>query len=226
MPWIGDPKTEEQYIKNNDHHYVFAHTNIVGFNYDNGKAIHKGMDATKIPGIKKLFSGHIHKRQEFQQYIYIGSPYQTKRSDIGNEKGVYIFNPDKNEHKFFPNNKAPVFQKIRLEDILELTLDEAVKLLNNNYTDIIVPNKYIHLFNLTKFIDLLKDCNYKKIETAGERSSIEEELSREGTDIDIKDILTLLEMSIDDLELQMETLVKLKLLNKEYYKKASNEEVN
>ena len=81
------------------------------------------------------------------------------------------------------------------------------------------------MFNLTKFIDLLKDCHYKKIETAGERSLIEEELSDTGAEIDIKDILTLLEISIDDLELQMETLVKLKLLNKEYYKKASNEEI-
>jgi len=41
---------------------------------------------------------------------------------------------------------------------------------------------------------------------------------------EIKDVISLLEKSIDDLGHQMEFLVKLKLLNREYYDKASKEE--
>lgn len=223
MPWVGDMTMEEEYVKQNSQDYVFAHANIAGFRYDNGRQIHKGADFTKIKGIKRLISGHIHKRQEYQQYLYMGSPYSTKRSDIGNKKGVYYFDPDKNKVHFTENTFSPIFQKIRLEDILEFTLTQAIKLFHNNYSDIIVPDKYIHLFNLTKFVDILENCEYKKIETASEAMLIEEGLSEIMEGVDIKDILTLMEMSIDDLEHQIEVLVRLKVLNKEYYQKASKE---
>jgi len=226
LPWIGDQEQEENYVKDNDLDYVFAHTNIAGFKYDNNRHIHKGARFTDIKGIKKLFSGHIHKRQEFQQFIYVGSPYHTKRSDISNQKGVYIFSPDTNKHVFTPNTFSPVFLRIPLDTILELTLREAEKVFHNNYSDIIVPDKYIHLFNLTKFIDLLEDCDYKKIETVGERIKIDDELNELAEGLDIKDILTLLEMSIDELAHQMEVLVKLKVLNKKYYERASKEEAD
>lgn len=226
LPWVGDEKMEEQYVKQNSHNYVFAHTNIAGFRYDNGRQIHKGANFTNIAGIKRLFSGHIHKRQEYQQYIYIGSPYSTKRSDIGNPKGVFYFNPESNKIDFTPNAYSPIFQKVLLENILELTLDQTNKIFNNNYSDIIVADKHINLFNLTKFIDILDECKYKKIETVGEMKKLDDELSElmEGTDI--KDILTLLENSIDDLQHQMEVLIKLKVLNKKYYELASKEDIN
>jgi len=225
LPWVGDEKLEEEYVKQNDFNYVFAHTNIAGFKYDNGRHIHKGANLTNIKGIKRLFSGHIHKRQEYQQYTYIGSPYSTKRSDIGNSKGVYYFNPKTNRTKFTENAFSPIFQKVRLEDILDLTLDQTVKVFNNNYSDIIVPDKHIHLFNLTKFVDLLENCKYKQIQTVGEMMKLEEELSQVMEGVDIKDILALLEMSIDDLQHQMEVLVRLKVLNKQYYEKASKDEI-
>lgn len=223
MPWVGDPKIESEYLKTNKFDYAFAHTNITGFKLDNNRRINKGVDVEVLTNVKKLFSGHIHKRQSFQNYFYIGSPFHTKRSDINNQKGVYLFDPKNNKEFFTPNNFSPVYQKIPLETIMELTLSQASKLFENNYSDIIVPDKYIHLFNLTKFIDLLDDCLYKKIETTAEKFKIDDELAELGEGIDIKDILTLLELSIDDLAHQMKVLIKLKILNKKYYEKASNE---
>jgi len=225
LPWVGDEKMEESYVTKNEHNYVFAHTNIAGFNYDNGRQIHKGAKFTNIEGIKRLFSGHIHKRQEYQQYIYIGSPYSTKRSDIGNKKGVYKFNPSNNKVKFTENTFSPIFQKVLLETILDIKLEDAIKIFDNNYTDIIVPDKHIHLFNLTKFIDLLEDCKYKLIQTTGERKMLGDDLTEMVEGVDIKDILTLLENSIEDLQHQAEVLIKLKLLNKTYYDLASKEDL-
>jgi DNA repair exonuclease SbcCD nuclease subunit len=225
MPWVGNQEQEENYLKSNHYDFAFAHTDIAGFQYDNNRVISKGVNLNKIKGIKRLFSGHIHKRQELQHYVYIGSPYQTKRSDIGNNKGVYVFNPATNRVKFTPNKLSSVFQRILLEDILELPLKKAKEIFNNNYSDIIVPDKYIHLFNLTKFIDLLDDCKYKKIETVGDRKRLEGELSELAEGVDIRDILTLLEMSIDDMGHQMEVLVKLKVMNKKYYE-AANKDFN
>jgi len=226
LPWIGNRNDEESYVRANKFDYIFSHSNINGFKYDNGKEIRiGGTDFLKFKTIKRLFSGHIHRRQEQGNFIYIGSPYHTKRSDINNVKGVYLFNPKNNTYEFEENNYSPIFQKILLNEILEVTLEETIKILDNNYTDIIVSDKYIHLFNLTKFIDILKDCNYKKIETVGERTKIDDELTDvlEGTDI--RDILSLLELNIDDLGHKMEVLVKLKLLNRKYYEKASKEDI-
>jgi len=226
LPWIGSVETEEAYVRANKTEYIFAHTEITGFKYDNGKDIRNSIDFMKFKGIKKIFSGHIHKRQEMQNIIYLGSPYHTKRSDIGNTKGIYLFNPSDNSFEFTLNDFSPIFQRIIMEAIMELTLEETSKLLNNNYTDIIVPDKFMHLFNLTKFIDILKDCKYKKIETANERKKFDDDLSNVLEGIDIRDILTLLEMSVDDLGHQMEVLVKLKLLNKKYYERASKESID
>jgi len=227
LPWIGNNIEEENYVKANNVDYVFAHTDIIGFKYDNGKIIIKGSDLTSTnKNIKRIFSGHIHKRQELDKTIYIGSPYHTKRSDIGNQKGIYIFNANENTYEFIPNNLSPLFQRIKLEDLMEWPLSYVNSILANNYTDIIVPDKYIHLFNLTKFIELLKDCPYKKIETVGEKVKIDDEFVGIIDGEDIKDILTLLEMSIDDLGLSTEMLIKLKMLNKQYYEKSSKNQDN
>jgi DNA repair exonuclease SbcCD nuclease subunit len=227
LPWIGNRETEENYVRTNKFDYVFTHSDINGFKYDNGREIRtSGTNFLKFRSIKKLFSGHIHKRQEIGNFIYIGSPYHTKRSDIGNEKGVYIFDPSIDSYDFKINNFSPAFQRVTLDAILELSLRETIKLLENNYTDIIVPDKYVHLFNLTKFIDILKDCKYKKIETANERKKIDDDLTNILDGVDIRDILTLLEMSIDDLGHQIEIIVKLKLMNRRYYEKASKEDID
>jgi len=66
---------------------------------------------------------------------------------------------------------------------------------------------------------LLEDCKYKKIETIGEGRVIDNAVTI-ADKIDIKDILSLIELAIEELGLNMETLVKLKLLNRDYYEKA------
>ena len=224
IPWIGNSEKEELVAKANPADYIFAHADISGLHYDNGRQILKGARLRGIKGVKKLFSGHVHKRQEHKDAMYIGSPYSTKRSDIGNKKGFYVFDPQNNKTEFITNKTSPVFQRILLEDLMEWTLERAHKILENNYTDIIVPDKYIHLFNLTRFTELLEGCNYKKVETIGEKKKLDETFGELLDGEEIKDIISLLEGSIDNLGHTMEMLVRLKLLNKEYYDKAAKEE--
>jgi hypothetical protein len=222
LPWIGDKEEEERYALTNARsaQYIFAHTDLAGFKYDNGRVIIKGVNLKDINSYKKIISGHIHKRQQLDNLYYIGSPYHTKRSDINNKKCVYIFDPNNDNLTSEENTITPIFQRIHLEDLMEWNLSYVCSLLTNNYTDIIVPDKYIHRFNLTKFIELLKDCNYKKIEVIGEKIKLDDDVGMiEGENI--KDILTLLEMSLNDLKISDEILTKLKLLNKQYYERAS-----
>jgi len=225
LPWIGNGEKEEAYAKANKADYIFAHTDIAGFKYDNGFSIKKGARLQKLPGVKRLYSGHIHKRQEHRGSFYIGSPYPTKRSDIGNKKGVYMIDTETDAQEFILNTISPIFQRIDLEELMEMSLERAYKILENNYTDIIVPDKYIQLFNLTKFIDLLGGCAYKKIETRGEKNKLDESFGEILDGEEIKDIITLLENNIDLLEYNMEMIIKLKLLNREYYEKAKSSQI-
>ncbi|NJO91949.1 MAG: hypothetical protein HC831_25495 [Chloroflexia bacterium] len=227
MPWVGDKEKEEKYSEANNADYIFAHTDISGFRYDNGSRIVKGANILDTDRFKRIFSGHVHKRQEIfgGKGIYIGSPYHTKRSDIGNEKGVYVFEPDENSLVFVENNLTSIFQRLALTDLLELSLDDVHEKLENNYTDIIVPDKYIQLFNLTKFIDLLKGCKYKRVEARSEKAKFDESLDGIIEGEEIKDIFTLLEMGIEDLLQSMETITMLKVMNKEYYQLANADEI-
>jgi DNA repair exonuclease SbcCD nuclease subunit len=223
LPWIGNPEKEEMFGKSNPCDFIFAHADIMGLKYDNGRQITRGSKLRGIKGVKKVISGHVHKRQELRDSLYLGSPYSTKRSDIGNKKGYYTFYPQENKIEFITNKTSPIFQRILLEDLIEWTLEKAHKILENNYTDIIVPDKYIHLFNLTRFTELLEGCAYKKVETVGEKKKLDDTFGELMDGEEIKDIISLLEKSIDDLGHQMEFLVKLKLLNREYYEKAQKE---
>jgi len=220
LPWVGNVKKEELYAKHNKADYIFAHTDLMGFKLDNGLNINNGADLKNAAEAKRVFSGHIHKRQENGDCVYLGSPYSTKRSDIGNKKGFYIFKPNQNTYEFIPNNFSPIFQKVLLETLLELTLEQTSYILENNYTDIIVPNKYINLFNLTNFVSILEGCKYKKLEATGENSKLEDNLDNL-EETNIKDIITLLEFNIDNLELQSEMKENLKVLNRKYYEKAT-----
>lgn len=224
MPWVGDSNEEEEIAKNNPADYIFAHTDVHGFKYDNGMQIVRGTNLLDLK-FKRVISGHIHKRQEIREGrgIYIGSPYHTKRSDIGNNKGVYIFHPNDNRMEFFENTLSSIYQRVRLEDLMESTLGEVKKLLENNYTDIIVPDRFVHLFNLTRFIDLIKGCEYMAIETKGEKVKIEDSLSGFMEGENIKDILTLLENSLEDTFHSPATVEVLKERNRGYYVQASDE---
>ena len=101
------------------------HTEIAGANYDNGQKIINGVNLT-LSNAKKIYSGHIHKRQELKRCTYIGCPYQITRGDSGNNKGLYIL--DLNDNKtftetFIENDFSPKFIKLRAKELINDNID-------------------------------------------------------------------------------------------------------
>lgn len=223
IPWIGDKETEESIVNSNNADYVFMHTNLDGFKYDNGREITNGVNISN-KNIKRVFSGHIHKRQENKKFIYIGSPYHTKRSDINNIKGAYILDTINNKILFTINNYSPIFQRIYLSNILDKTVEEISAILNNNYSDIIIPANLINLFNITKFNELFKDTAFKKIEADIERKNTNEIDTLVETE-NIKDILTLINDNINMLNASDEIKNSLKEKNQYYYELANKNDI-
>lgn len=174
LPHLGDVEKETRVVKDFCNEFkehfskeypglVFAHTDIAGLKYDNNKNINTGLQVnSKVP--LKIYSGHIHKRQDTSKVVYVGSPYHLRRSDIGNEKGVYriFFNDFKT--KFYKNNHSPEFKRVFYDAIIDLPLKTIKKLLHNNYIDIIINESDLNDLNVNDLFQSLEYCQAKKIE--------------------------------------------------------------
>lgn len=166
VPWVGDAKEETKILtRNKNVDFYILHSDIAGFKYDNGRQIVNGVNISTIEG-KKIYSGHIHKRQSTDVATYIGSPYHLKRSDIGNTKGIYsvVITPDGVKEEFVENTYSPKYLKVPLEDILDYTLDKVKNIVYNNYVDIIIKRKWKNDISMSKLMEAMDYCKPRKIE--------------------------------------------------------------
>lgn len=192
VPWMGDHKAETELLgKFKDEDFVVMHTDIAGLAFDNGREILDGAN----PNVMKkglIISGHIHKRQESKKVIYLGTPYQLRRSDIGNIKGIYslIFNNDSHKMEFIENTYSPKFLRLNLLDILDKTFEEIKNIVHNNYVDIIIKKRWMNDINVSKLIEVMDECGTKKIEIILDKNDeeIKDSSIEHSGDISIKDI--------------------------------------
>lgn len=222
LPYSEDYDVELETINKSKCDYLFAHADIMGMKLDNGMDVKKGLNLSKS-NLKMVLSGHIHKRQLKNKVVYIGSPYQTKRSDMGDEKGVYLFNANANSLEFFPNTVSPIFIDVRLESIMNLTVEETKDIMRNNYVNIVIPKVYVNSFNISTFISAIDGCAYKRVE-----SEVEKVISENNT-ISFDDVANLsvfdiiVKRIIENTECE-EDREKLLELNEKYYKLANSVE--
>ena len=162
LPWVTDPaKTASIISESPNAKYLFAHLEINGMTYDNGMKIENGVNMETLKQFTRVYSGHIHKRDDNGFILYVGSPYQMERSDIGNQKGLYILsvNDDVFDEVFVPNNMSPVFSKYDMYDILNMQACDIAGILNNNYIDILTDRMLAAKMNFVSFSDMLKENN-------------------------------------------------------------------
>lgn len=224
VPWVGNAKTENEIIKKCSVDIIIMHTDINGGVYDNGKPITGGVN-TNLTNAKKIYSGHIHKRQDDKKRTYIGSPYQINRSDIGNDKGLYYLTLTDNNFKedFIINDYSPKFIKRNIFQLTELTYDDLFVLLNNNYVDIVIESKYLKDISIARLMNGLKDFTYKKVEIIVDKSDEEMHFNDVNFDANIS-IDRYIENHIKELEgISDENKNDLLELNAEYIKQYMNE---
>lgn len=175
--WVGDFKEENRIIAENKdkYDYLVFHTELSGMTYDNNRPIVGGLNMDIADDNCRILSGHIHKRQESKKGIYFGSPYHLTRSDIGNTKGIYIYNikDGKAERMFVENKLSPEFTSARFSDYgRDPNLWEDVAF--GNYIDITFTEKETDVVNVNKFIEELnKMWSPRKIEIRIEREKID-----------------------------------------------------
>lgn len=221
IPYTGIYSKETEAVSKSNEDYIFLHTEVLGAIFDSGKPIKDGAVTTASPA-KRIFSGHIHKRQELGKFTYIGSPYHLRRSDVGDLKGIYILNIDDDTLEFVPNRYSPIFQAVTLQSLLTMTLSEFKSYITNNYTDIIVPRDKAGDIEPYELLALLDRATYKDV-----KFSIEKGLKMTDEGLPIEDempISSLEEVSykyIDELDLPKEEKEHLVDLMRGYFNVAN-----
>lgn len=224
IPYLGDCNDENKELVKFDKRadYAFMHTDISKMKFDNGMTIVGAVDAEKFAG--KVISGHIHKRQETDKVVYVGSPYQMSRGDIDNQKGIYKLVLSTGEMVFTPNDYSPIFQKIDITKFLNFTDKERMVTLKNNYTDIVIDEVNIDKYKMGDVYEILNSCQAKRaqIQVIKSKTNIQvDENSEEHTELSMEELINSAIEQLADVDDEFKG--KLKVMSAEYLKNAQSE---
>ncbi len=167
LPWIDSTdKFRENISKYRSADFVVCHADIKGAKLSKTTKLDHGVEYSELNNYKRVYSGHIHIRQDRDNVLYVGTPYQMDRGDIGNSKGFYVLELNGSEvsERFIENNSSPRFIKYNIHDLLELSLNEIKSIFNNNFIDVYIDHDFAKAFPITRFIELVKDCGHRSLE--------------------------------------------------------------
>lgn len=168
LPWIEDEvkitKEVTSYVNRAD--YIICHADIKNFKLNKWVKLHSGLDVKLLDKFKRVWSGHIHIHQRNGNVLYTGTPYELDRGDRNNPKGFYVLDLTEQEltETFYENEFSPRFIKVDAFDLLNMKLDKIQEMFNNNYVDIMMRVDKAQTFPVTRFMDIVENFKYRKIE--------------------------------------------------------------
>jgi hypothetical protein len=88
------------------------------------------------------------------------------RGDRDNTKGFYelLLTDSGITETFIENTASPVYKKFEIFEVLEWPLAKVMKEFENSFVDIMINTKFVNNFPVTRFLELLSKCSYRKIE--------------------------------------------------------------
>jgi len=168
LPWVDDSIRLAGIIEDyrDTTEYIICHADVKGLTLNKWAKVEYGIELSALSTFKKVFSGHIHIRQEKANLLYTGTPYQMDRGDRDNQKGHYVLDVSGQQitEEFLPNTKSPVFLKLDIFNVLEMTQAEVDKLFKNNFVDIMISVNFVSRLSVTNFLEKVQTCGYRKIE--------------------------------------------------------------
>jgi len=220
IPFLGDCVKENEYLTeySSKAKYALMHTELTKMRLDNGRPITNGANPEVFKG--KIFSGHIHRRQESNNAIYVGSPYHLDKGDVGDVKGLYLLKVETGELTFKENNYSPIYHKIDMDKFIQLNEDERLKFLNNNYNIIVIQEEDVPKYKKTYDFNNLgagstaKETKYSLVKKT---QTMTAEIDN---DYKEKTICELLYDSIGQLDIEDDAKKRLCQLSDSYYNEA------
>ena len=96
---------------------LFGHLEVEGFYYNpNKKVDSKTFTSGMFDQYKLVVSGHLHHKQNKDNFLFVGSPYPTNKGEGGKENYFAVVDLDNLTYDLIPYNKGPDFLEIKIED--------------------------------------------------------------------------------------------------------------
>lgn len=108
---------------------MYCHQEFQGAMFESGAYAPHGVDPTTLPSNLKFRVGHFHKKQSFGNIKYLGTPRHLTKSDIGEQKGIHIYDTDSDKDIFIPTPEEVC------ESLKFVTIKEGDKLPDINFTN-------------------------------------------------------------------------------------------
>lgn len=97
-------------------HFEFQGFYLTGYN----TKLEHGPSHTHFKQVKKIFSGHFHKRQAADNVCYIGNTFPMDFGDLNDyERGYATYDLENDCVEFYDWNNAPSYNKIKISEILD-----------------------------------------------------------------------------------------------------------
>lgn len=208
MPWVHGKNNEQEILaKYSGNDLLFCHSDLNGCRtqINPTRPTNRNiLDIDDFNGFKRVYSGHIHIVQTINHFTFVGSPYHLDRNDVGNTKGVFVYDTKKDKDIFIPNDYSPEFKKVKI--VKETDLNKLKKLLNtNHFIDVEISNNLL-VNNPQLRLEFDKLTNKYKIENLYFIDDVvKEEKEKKKVNTNQKSIKELSHEWIDNLKINDET---------------------
>lgn len=96
-------ETCKEIYAQNPNSIILAHQTIDGSKYESGMPAIGGIVGSLLPN-KMFIQGHVHTKQSFDRFFYVGSPRALTFSDVNQDKGIHIFDDETLTFEFISLN--------------------------------------------------------------------------------------------------------------------------
>lgn len=137
-PWVNLKEEEDKVLGSVDVDYIFGHLDVAGcqLNRKGVRSMSENSIESKSFKNSVVYAGHIHRRQDYGNVHYVGSPYQTERGDIDNVKGITVLDIETGDTEFFENTYSPKFKSPTIYEILDKTVGDLKDEWRNCFVDL------------------------------------------------------------------------------------------
>jgi ferritin len=222
MPWRRDAAHETETLAEYPQaNIVFCHSEVRGI-YLNAKVKNQhGTETNIYDRYDRVFSGHIHYRQEKNKLLMVGVPFQLTRSDRDNPKGFDMIDLETMEETFHENHDSPKFLRYNIKTLYDMPLGQFKEQIRNNFVDLFVPSQIATTNALSQLINEIQNISRKLEPNIYEEDSY---IDKDFYDInEIEEmyknynILNLCNMYVDSMNHEDELTLKLKNKLKQLY---------
>ena len=162
MPWRRDAEHEAETLAEFPQtDIVFCHSEVRGIYLNSKVKNDHGTETNIYDKYTRVYSGHIHFRQEKNKLLMVGVPYQLTRSDRDNPKGFDLVDLEDMQETFFENHISPKFLRYNIKALYDMPLGQFKEQIENNFVDLFVPSQIATTNALSQLVNEIQHISRK-----------------------------------------------------------------